>query len=222
MPATPHPPASPNTPGPGRPTGRKGEITAERILDEAEALFAERGYAGTTLRDVAARVGVRNPSLYNHFESKEALYRAVLGRGVGPVLLALSSFVEATPESRPSSDTVLRQMMAILGAHPNLPRLVQHEALTGGQHLTPILREWIAPIFDRSNEFVTTGPGAGRWRPEHVPHLVLAIYNIVVGYFATAPLYGELRGVDLLAPETLAVQTDFLCKVVDALLPPTS
>ena len=38
------------------PWRRKGEQTAERILDAAEALFAERGYAGTSLRDVATRL----------------------------------------------------------------------------------------------------------------------------------------------------------------------
>ena len=44
---------------------RKGESTAQRILDAAEALFSERGFSGTTLRDVAARVGLRIPSRYN-------------------------------------------------------------------------------------------------------------------------------------------------------------
>ena len=61
---------------PGRPPGRKGELTAERILDAAEGLFAERGYSGTSLRDVAAAVGIRIPSLYNHFPSKDSLYAA--------------------------------------------------------------------------------------------------------------------------------------------------
>ena len=46
---------------------RKGQKTAERILDAAENLFADRGYAGTTMRDVSAAVGLRTPSLYNHF-----------------------------------------------------------------------------------------------------------------------------------------------------------
>ena len=51
---------------------RKGKQTAERILDAAEELFAERGYAGTALRDVAAMVDLRTPSLYNHFPNKES------------------------------------------------------------------------------------------------------------------------------------------------------
>ena len=54
--------------------------TAERILDAAEDLFAQKGYSATSLGDVADRVGIRSPSLYNHFRNKEALYEAVLER----------------------------------------------------------------------------------------------------------------------------------------------
>ena len=54
--------------------------TADRILDAAEDLFAEKGFSATSLGDVADRVGIRSPSLYNHFRNKEALYQAVLER----------------------------------------------------------------------------------------------------------------------------------------------
>ena len=54
--------------------------TAQRILDAAEDLFAEKGYSATSLGDVADRVGIRSPSLYNHFRNKEALYQSVLER----------------------------------------------------------------------------------------------------------------------------------------------
>ena len=75
---------------------RKGVLTSERILDAAEARFAERGYAGTSLREVADGVGIRIPSLYNHFPNKASLYAAVLERGITPIFEALDRFVDGT------------------------------------------------------------------------------------------------------------------------------
>ncbi|MBW2725482.1 MAG: TetR/AcrR family transcriptional regulator [Deltaproteobacteria bacterium] len=184
---------------------RKGEQTAERILDAAENLFASRGYAGTTLRDVAEAVGLRTPSLYNHFESKDALYEAVLERGISPVLKAL---VEAV-DSRQSHDAqaLVDTLMAQLADRPKLPQLIQHESLAGGERLSPMLREWIAPIFARADQMIETGPAANRWQPEQFPLLVIAMYNIIVGYFTIAPLYKEVNGRDLLSSKMLEQQT---------------
>jgi len=139
--------AAPGVASPLRRPRRKGEITAERILDAAEALFAEHGYAGTTLRDVAERVGIRIPSLYNHFESKDALYAAVLERGVGPVLAMLSELVASGRDAAREAHAIVSRVMGQLAKRPALPRLLLHETLSGGQRLTPALRDWIAPTF---------------------------------------------------------------------------
>jgi len=60
----------------GRPT--RGEGTRARILDAAVALFAERGYQGTTVGDIeqAAGLAPRSGALYQHFKGKEEVLRA--------------------------------------------------------------------------------------------------------------------------------------------------
>lgn len=45
---------------------------------EASILFANRGYAAVSMRDIAERVNIKHASLYSHFQSKEALYEAIL------------------------------------------------------------------------------------------------------------------------------------------------
>lgn len=66
------PPQSPET------GYRSGRERRQRILDGAMALFAREGYIDTSLRDIAARVGVTKSALYHHFPSKDALLLAVL------------------------------------------------------------------------------------------------------------------------------------------------
>ena len=196
---------------------RKGELTAERILDVAEAVFADRGYAGATLRDVATRAGLRTPSLYNHFPNKESLYAAVLERGIRPVLDVLSEVVEARAQSDHDVRQPVERTMALVARRPNLPRLIQHETLSGGRHLTPMLREWIQRTFARAYQMVEASSAASRWEPDQFPLLVLAMYHVFVGYFAIAHVYKDLNGQDLLTEQALAKQTRFFGDLVAAL-----
>jgi AcrR family transcriptional regulator len=205
---------------------RRGEVTAVRILDAAEDLFAEHGYHGTTLRDVATRVGLRIPSLYNHFASKEALYSAVLARGIGPVAALLAELARAPEAERNDPRRVIEPIMRLLAERPRLPRLVLHETLSGGERLTPMLREWMAPTFARAQELVEErgrasplGPSGERLAPEQASLLVLAMYHVVVGFFASAPLYRAVTGTELLAEPMLTRQTELLRQMTEALLP---
>lgn len=54
--------------------------TKNRILDEALVLFAENGYKGTNLRDLAARLGLSKSALYKHYQSKEDIWNALLDK----------------------------------------------------------------------------------------------------------------------------------------------
>ena len=71
------------------------EATRAALLDTATALFAERGYAGTSLEDVASASQVTRGAVYHHFASKQALFEAVLelqeARVTAEVLAAASA-----------------------------------------------------------------------------------------------------------------------------------
>lgn len=60
----------------------RGGNTRDRIVAEAFTLFAERGYHAVSVRDIAAAVGIKDASLYNHFASKQALFDAVVAQEV--------------------------------------------------------------------------------------------------------------------------------------------
>ena len=52
--------------------------TKERILEEALVSFADKGYKGTNLRDLAAQLGLSKSALYRHYDSKEAIWNATI------------------------------------------------------------------------------------------------------------------------------------------------
>lgn len=76
-------PAAERTPRRRRKDARPTELTAA-ALD----LFVEKGFAATRLDDVAARAGVSKGTLYIYFDSKEALFKAVIAEGIVPALAA--------------------------------------------------------------------------------------------------------------------------------------
>ncbi|HKA16516.1 MAG TPA: helix-turn-helix domain-containing protein [Myxococcota bacterium] len=186
-------------------------ITRDRILDTAEALFAERGFAGTAVRDIASAVDLTAASLYNHFAGKEALYAAVLERGLRPLIDVLEDLAGHEHE-RSALDATLGRAMAHLARRPNVARLIYHEALTGAAHLVPLTRTWIQPILARALGEMKREVGSP-WLDEEHRRVVAMWLQLVAGYFAVAPLIGEVLGEDPLAPETVDRQTRFLRKL---------
>ena len=63
-----------------------GKQRREQLLDVGRALFAERGFDGTSIEEVAARAGVSKPVVYEHFGGKEGLYAVVVDREMEQLL----------------------------------------------------------------------------------------------------------------------------------------
>jgi AcrR family transcriptional regulator len=86
------PDRSPRT---GETRSRRSDISRQQILDVAAKLFRARGYAETSLRDIAKLVGMKAGSIYYHFASKEELAAEVLRIGVKKVHSAVTAAVDA-------------------------------------------------------------------------------------------------------------------------------
>ncbi|MEE8600720.1 TetR/AcrR family transcriptional regulator [Euzebya tangerina] len=82
-----------------RPTPKPADMR-QRILQTAGRLFAERGYDATSVRQIAAELGIANPSLYHHFPSKGDLLAELLRGPLDRVTSALAEAEDLTGEAR--------------------------------------------------------------------------------------------------------------------------
>ena len=80
--------------------------TKERILLASASLFAKNGYFGVSVKDIANVVGIKPASLYNHYESKEALWKAVLERIQELYLMFINRLEALQPHSTSITDVV--------------------------------------------------------------------------------------------------------------------
>lgn len=187
-----------------------GAQTTLRILDAAEERFADEGFRGTSLRDIANDVGIRAPSLYNHFANKEALYAAVLERAFGPMLEILEEFLGGEGEQPPR---MAEDMMRVLTERPNRARLLLHEALAGNRHMNELLSQWIERLFGNGLRAMRSSGESQLWTKEELPFLLLAMNNVIAGYVALAPAFDGTLVRDPLSPAAVRRQARFVNKL---------
>lgn len=84
----------------------------EDILAQVEALFAEKGYAGTSMADIAAAVGLKKASLYSHFTAKSDVYLGVIGRVHRRLLDEVESLAAQNFDPEDHLRTQMRQLSA--------------------------------------------------------------------------------------------------------------
>ncbi len=91
--------------------------TRRRLILAAAGLFRDKGYKGTTLRDIADAIDMEAGSLYYYFDSKEELLHEILDRGIAAVANAVRDGLEALPSEAGPIARLREAIRAALHAH---------------------------------------------------------------------------------------------------------
>lgn len=166
--------------------------TRDQILDEALKCFAERGYEGTSLNDIAAGVGIRRPSLLHHFPSKESLYGDVFERLLSDWLQRLEVSIASPVSGWAKAELVLRSGFMLFAEMPDYVRIMRREALDGGIHLGIDLSAVLKPLFDSAVVYFDSQMDNGTFRRHDSRHLLITGYGAILTYFSDAPFIDEL------------------------------
>ncbi|MDZ7781871.1 MAG: helix-turn-helix domain-containing protein [Halioglobus sp.] len=208
-----------------RPAGKqtKGERTRQRILDVAEELFANRGYEGTSLRQIARAAGIQEPGLYNHFAGKQVIYQAVLDRALYPLVEVLASHIDDAAQLRDFTD-LPSVMTDLLTDHPTAAPLLQ-QAVQGDEDSvgTRLVMAWLDRLFNegtRALQHLVAPESAGPVEQDRRALAInlIAMLNLVTGYFLSQRAFGTMADGNLRDPDNIARQKQLLHKVIRAML----
>jgi TetR/AcrR family transcriptional regulator len=176
----------------------------EEILDEATQLFAERGYEGTSMADLAERVGLRKASLFHHFASKEVLYAAVLARLIERVgqTVAAGTMAPGTFEER--LDSIANAITGVLCEQPYAARLLIREVMDWGPVARDQLADQILMVLSAAEAFVRAGQEEGAFANMDPRHVVITLVGVHFMPFAIGHIVKRFVGTDPADPAFMA------------------
>jgi TetR/AcrR family transcriptional regulator len=209
-----------NPSAPARETETATRSTREQILDEALALFAQGGYDGTSLNDIAAGVGIRRPSLLHHFASKEALYQEVFEHLLSDWFERLTDAIVAPEQGWNKVELVLRAGFRFFADNPSYVRMVRREAIDGGQHLGIDLASVLRPSFDLAADYFEGEMDSGTFRKQDPRQLLITGYGALLSYFSDEPFLEGLLDMAPMSGDALANREEHIVQFFRSALMP--
>jgi AcrR family transcriptional regulator len=174
---------------PVRIVGSGGDRTRRAILRASYRLFVRQGYAATSMRQVAAHARVALGGIYNHFSSKEDIFRAIIEERhpllhIMPLLLAAPG-ANAADFVHNAANTFVQQ----LGRHPDILNLMLIEIVEFKARHVPQLFEQFYPMLAALAARINVTHSRAR----HVPEFVMAraFLGMFFSYYFTEILLGK-------------------------------
>jgi TetR/AcrR family transcriptional regulator len=199
----------------GRQSDEAAERTKEDIIKAALSEFAERGFEGSSLRDMAGRAGTTHGLLRHHFGSKENVFRAVVdyavniyGREQLPIIHSLSEADFANVQTLiEAHKRLLRNFARVSARNPEIMRILMFEVASSSERMTYIyeqialLDKQYQPFFARLADFGILK----QFDHDSCFHFLLLNLGLV---FGLSSLSSHYLGGDILSEEQVEAQAD--------------
>ena len=191
--------------------------TREAVLEAATAEFAEKGFDGARVEEIAARTGIRKNVLYYYFGSKEGLFTAVLERTYGAIRAAQEDMNLRGMDPVQGMRRLVLHTGTAWGRHPEFLRLLQSENLHRGRHVrgSAAIRRMYNPLLETIRGLLERGVAAGVFRAGIDPvELYISVTSLTAHYVSHQHTFEAIFGAKLLAPGRLRQRLEHAADMV--------
>ena len=186
--------------------------TKQKIVDCAIDLFASKGYTETTIRELAAAVGVKEASLYNHFPSKNAILEYILAEYSQFTRTAFERDKFSVIKNNPTAEGILSCMTLSFPEGKTEHYLKELYVIFQEQHRNPVVRKFISEHYILGNEqtirtmiynlkelgILSPGTDPDFWAKMHSSLLYSFASRLLLGIGDSAPDFSGLNMTEML------------------------
>ena len=162
--------------------------TAEKILIAARKTFAEYGYSGTHVDEIAQRAGVNKATLYYQIGDKDTLYANVIHQVVGNVAQGIAHAVAKVDDPEEKLKAYIAFIADAVDKNPEMPPIMMREIASGGLNLPRVVVEDISSVLTILISILDEGRKKGIFM-EAVPFLIhMMILGTILFYKGASPI----------------------------------
>lgn len=151
------------------------------IRSAAKTLFAQRGYHGTSMKDIAEELGIKAPSLYNHIDSKQTLLRDIMFETMATLIASQKAAISTTKDA---AEQVRRSMESHVRYHAQHRR----ETIIGNTEIASLKQPYRRQLLEARREYtqaweelVRKGVENGEFETQSIPLAVYAMLEMGIG-----------------------------------------
>lgn len=196
------------------------ESTREKIKAAALEEFVEHGYDGARMQEIANRAGANKAMIHYYFQSKDALFEAILRESFEEMFQLFGQVWESNQSTEQLITTTVHEHLQFLAAHAHLPRILIRELNSNNPIVEKVMHELFKQIGHRrvrqAVEALATGIESGKLRPIDPKQTIWNIIALNLFIFIARPLLKVIWKEDFADDQKLLAKRE--AAIIDLLL----
>ncbi|WP_303006202.1 TetR/AcrR family transcriptional regulator [Bacteroides congonensis] len=164
-----------------------------QIIETAQQLFIEKGFAGTSMSDIAATVGINRPTLHYYFRTKDKMFKAVFGSIVISLMPKIHDIIKLDIPFVDRMGMVLNEYIELFTKEPYLPKFICGEIQRDVNHLLEVAKELqFEAALSLVKDTLLAEMEAGKIKKVPLPMVFLTFYSLLTYPFLVRNLITTL------------------------------
>lgn len=194
---------------------QRSEESRARILNSATKIFAEKGFDGSRIDEIAEDAGINKRMLYHYFGSKEDLYVEVLRFNYDKIYILSKNVFNMANDPKENVSRAVRAYFYFLAENEAFVRLTSWEALNGGRFAKKVIPQFFDLVELEFDDLIKDGIKRHYFRPDiDIRQAIVSVQALCLNYFNRREIVQSLWQEDMLSEGMLEARLQHILALI--------